>query len=65
VAAPSTLTVVFTGGSGSPQTLPIRVGEDFNNAVRNIFLYGGFWFVSTAGVETFVPATQITSITAQ
>jgi hypothetical protein len=65
VAAPSTLIIVFTGGSGSPQTLQIRAGEDFNNAVHNIFLEGGFWFVSSTGIETFVPWNAITGITAQ
>ena len=63
--AATTLTIVFTSGTGSPATIPIRAGTDFNNAVHNMFLYGGFWFVNPTGVQAFVPWGQITSITAQ
>ena len=55
MAAPSTLTITYSGGS------PI----DFTLAVRNIFLNGGFWYVSATGVQNFVPWNQITSVTAQ
>jgi len=69
MAAPSTLTITFTGGSGSPQTIPIAKPDgvtpmDFTLAVRNLYSSNGFWF-SNAGVQTFVPASSITSITAQ
>lgn len=64
MAAPTTLIISFSG-TGSPQTLQIRAGTDYNNAVHNIFLYGGFWFTSSSGVLTFVLWSQITSITAQ
>jgi hypothetical protein len=62
--APTTLIVTFSA-TGSPQTLQIRPGTDYNNAVHNMFLYGGFWFVSSTGVQTFVPWNAISSITAQ
>lgn len=65
MAAPTTLTVTFTGGSGSPATLTIRAGEDQYASVRNIFLAGGFWTVLSTGVNQFVPWGLITSITAQ
>jgi hypothetical protein len=79
MAAPSTLTVTFTGGASSPQTIPIPTQSagsvagvanpvtpmDFTLAVKNIFLNGGFWYVSATGVNTFVPASQITSVSAQ
>jgi hypothetical protein len=78
MAAPSTLVITYSGGSGSPQTVPIpnssagsvagvaqpTVPQDFTLAVRNLFLNGGVWVV-IAGVNTFVPWNQITSITAQ
>jgi hypothetical protein len=65
MAAPTTLVITYTGGANSPQTISIRAGTDQNNAVHNIFLYGGFWYASPAGVQIFVPWGQITSITAQ
>ena len=70
MAAPSTLAVTFTGGSGSPASIPIPKPDgtnpqDFALAVRNIFLNGGFWFANSSGVQAFVPWGQITSITAQ
>ena len=70
MSAPSTLTVTFTGGSGSPQTVQIPKPDgtnpqDFTLATRNIFLNGGFWFVSSTGVQSFVPWNQITLVTAQ
>jgi len=63
----STVTIpipVPTAGSvaGVSQT---AVPQDFTIAVRNIFLNGGFWFVSATGVNTFVAWGQITLITAQ
>ena len=78
MANPTTLTITYTGGSGSPQSIPIptasagsvagvaqpTVPQDFTLAVRNLFLNGGVWVV-IAGVNTFVPWNQITSITAQ
>ena len=70
MAAPSTLTITYTGGSGSPQTVTIPKPDGTNPqeptlAVRNIFLNGGFWFVSATGVQSFVPWSQISSITTQ
>jgi hypothetical protein len=65
MASPTPTQLTISYGTSSQQTLPIRAGEDFNNAVRNIFLYGGFWFVSSTGIETFVPRNAITGITAQ
>jgi hypothetical protein len=78
MSAPTTLTITFSGGSGSPQTVPIPnssagsvggvaqpvVPLDFTLAVKNIFQNGGVWVV-IAGVNTFVPWGQVTSITAQ
>lgn len=78
MSVPTSLTVTFTGGSGSPQTIPIPtqsagsvagvanpvVPMDFTLAVKNLFLQGGFWVV-LAGINTFIPWAQITSITAQ
>jgi hypothetical protein len=69
MAAPTTLTVTYTGGSGSPQTiaLPKPDGtnpQEFTLAVRNAFLNGGFWVV-IAGVNSFIPWGQVTSISAQ
>jgi hypothetical protein len=78
LAAPSTLTITYTGGSGSPQTIPIptpiagsvggvaqtTVPLDFTLAVKNIFQNGGVWVV-LAGVNTFIPWNSITSVTAQ
>lgn len=79
MAQPATLTISYTGGSGSPQTIPIptpiagSVGgvaqtvmpADFTLAVRSIYQNGGFWYLSATGVNTFVPWGSITSITAQ
>jgi hypothetical protein len=69
MAAPTTLTITFTGGSGSPQTYvvpkPNGTPLDFTQATRNLQIAGGFWFVSSSGVNTFVPWSQIASITAQ
>jgi hypothetical protein len=69
VVTPTTLTITYTGGSGSPQTYSIPkvsgVAIDFTQAVKNLLIAGGFWFVSATGVNTFVPYAQITSITAQ
>ena len=70
MAIPSTLTVTFSGGTGSPVTIPIPtpsagVPLDFTLAVRNIFQNGGFWFANSTGVQAFVPWGEITSITAQ
>ncbi len=70
MAAPSTLTVSFTGGSGSPATIQIPKPDgsnpqDYTLAVRNIYLNNGFWMVLTSGVNQFVPASAISSITAQ
>lgn len=69
MAAPTTLTITYTGGSGSPQTVAIPKPDgtnpqEFTQAVRNIYLNNGFWVV-LAGVNTFIPASAITSITAQ
>jgi hypothetical protein len=78
MAAPTNLTISFTGGSGSPQTIPIPnasagsvggvaqpvVPQDFTAVVNRIYANGGVWVV-IAGVNTFVPWGQITSITAQ
>jgi hypothetical protein len=68
--APSTLTITYTNGSGSPQTYTLPqpapgTSLDYSLAVRNIMNSGGFWYVSGAGVQTFVPWSQITSISAQ
>jgi len=74
---PTSLTITFTG-SGSPQTIPIPnasagsvggvaqpvVPQDFTAVVNRIYANGGVWVV-IAGTNTFVPWTQITSITAQ
>lgn len=70
MAAPSTLTVTFTGGSGSPATVQIPKPDgtnpqEFTLAVRNIFLNGGFWIILATGANQFVPWGVITSITAQ
>lgn len=69
MAAPTTLTVTYSGGSGSPQTVTLPKPDnvnpiDFTMYVRNAFLAGGFWF-SINGVNTFVPFGEVTSITAQ
>ena len=78
MSVPTTLTITYTGGANSPQTIPIPVQSagavagvanpvmpmDFTLAVKNIFLQGGFWVVN-AGVNTFIPWGQITTITAQ
>jgi hypothetical protein len=68
MAAPTTLTITFIGGSGSPATyaIPKVSGTpiDFTQAVRNLLIAGGFWFVSATGVSSFVPFGQITPITA-
>jgi hypothetical protein len=72
MAASTTLIVTFNGTyvNGLPTatstvTLPIRASSDFNNAVHNLFLYGGFWYVNASGVEQFVPWNVIVGITAQ
>jgi hypothetical protein len=72
MAAPTTLVVTFntTYVNGLPTatttaTLPIRASSDYNNAVHNLFLYGGFWFFNSSGVEQFVPWSVIVGITAQ
>jgi len=70
MAAPTTITVTFTGGTGSPLTinLPKPDGtnpQDFTQAVRNMYLAGGFWFSNSSGVQQFVPWGEITEITAQ
>jgi len=70
MAAPSTLTITYSGGSGSPQTVTLPKPDntnpqDYTLAVRNIFLNGGFWYTSSTGVANFVPWGEITSITAQ
>jgi len=65
VAAPTNLVITFTNPTGSPQTVQIRAGTDFYSAVHNVFLNGGFWFLSSTGVQTFCPWGQITGITAQ
>lgn len=69
MSAPSTLTITYTGGSGSPQTINLPKPDnsnpvDFTLQVRNIFKNGGVWLV-VGGVNLFVPWGQITSITAQ
>jgi hypothetical protein len=78
MAQPTTLTITYTGGSGSPQTVPIPtssagsvagvaqpvVPQYFTAVVNRIFANGGVWVV-IAGVNTFIPWGQITSITAQ
>jgi hypothetical protein len=70
MAAPTSLTITYSGGSGSPQSVTLAKPDgttpmDFTLATRNIFLAGGFWYASATGVNTFVPWGQITSITAQ
>jgi secreted protein with Ig-like and vWFA domain len=70
MAAPTTLTITFAGGSGSPQTITLPkpstgVPMDYTLFVRNAFLSGGFWYVSSGGANTFVPWGQVTAITAQ
>jgi hypothetical protein len=73
MAAPTTLVVTYisTLPSTTSQvtvTIPKPDGtnpQDFTQNVRNIFLNGGFWFVSAAGVQTFVPWSMISLITAQ
>ena len=65
MAAPTTVTITYTGSANSPQTLQIRPGTDYNNTIHNIYLSGGFWYTSPTGVLSFVPWGQITSITAQ
>jgi hypothetical protein len=78
MSQPTTLTISYSGGSGSPQTIPIPVPTagsvggvaqtsvpmDYTAFVKSIFAAGGFWFLN-AGVETFVQWGEITSITAQ
>lgn len=78
MANPTTLTITYTGGSGSPQTIPIPnasggsvagvaqtvVPQDFTQVVRMIFLNGGVWVVIN-GVNSFIPWNAITLITAQ
>jgi hypothetical protein len=61
---PTTVVITFSG-TGSPQTVNIPAGIDFRQTLKNIFLAGGFWFLSSTGVETFCPASQITSAIAQ
>jgi hypothetical protein len=62
MSAPTTLTISY--GASSTQALAIPTGITYDQAVKNIYLAGGFWFTSTAGVLTFVPWGEITSITA-
>jgi hypothetical protein len=64
MATPPT-TLVISYGTSSTATLSIPAGIDFTQATRNLATGGGFWFVSAAGVQTFIPWSQITQITAQ
>jgi hypothetical protein len=60
---PTTLSI--TWGTGPTTTsVPIPAGIDYSQATRNIFLGGGFW-TTIAGVLTFIPASEISEITAQ
>jgi hypothetical protein len=63
MAAPSTLTVSY--GTSSTQSVAIPSGIDWTQAARNIFLGGGFSFTDATGLLTFIPASQITKVTAQ
>ncbi len=65
MAAPTTLTITFSGGTGSPITYTIPAGIDFRQALKNIYLAGGLWFVNSAGVEQYIPASEISTATAQ
>jgi secreted protein with Ig-like and vWFA domain len=70
MAAPTQIVITYTGGSGSPQTITLPkpstgVPMDYTLFVRNAFSAGGFWYVSSGGVNTFVPWNQVTAITAQ
>jgi hypothetical protein len=62
---PTTITISFTGGSDSPQTLKIKSGNDYTAEVRQICIYGGFWYTAANGDPTFVPWSQITSVYAR
>jgi hypothetical protein len=63
LTSPPTVTNGVTATSTA--TLPIPSGIDYSQAVKNIFLAGGFWYTSQDPAMTFVPWSQITSISAQ
>jgi hypothetical protein len=65
MAAPTTIIVTFTGGTGSPATITITLGVDYTQFVHNAFLNGGIWFTNPLGALSFIPFSQITLITAQ
>jgi hypothetical protein len=68
MAAPTTLTISY--GTASTATVPIPqpatgVPLEASQACRNIMLSGGVFFTDATGVQTFIPASAITKITAQ
>jgi hypothetical protein len=69
MASPSTLTINYA--SSSTATVPIISGaggggaSDYAQMVQNIVKGGGVWTTSSAGVLTWIPLGEITSITAQ
>lgn len=67
MATPTTLTINYGSSLTATITLPTSDGstpQDYHQAVKNLYLGGGFWTV-IGGVNTFVPWSAITSITAQ
>lgn len=64
--AGQTITITFVStlpSTTSQVTVNVPLGIDWTQHVRNIFHAGGFNFVSTAGVNTFIPAAQILNAT--
>ena len=73
MSAPTTLTVTYISALPSTtSTITVQIPKpdntnplDFTVTMRNISLNGGLWFVNASGVEQFIPASQIFSVTAQ
>lgn len=68
MAAPTTLTISY--GTSSTATVPIPtpasgVPLEASQAMRNIALAGGAFFTDNTGIQTFIPISAITKITAQ
>ncbi|MFZ0520331.1 MAG: hypothetical protein WAL95_04875 [Candidatus Acidiferrales bacterium] len=68
MAASTTLSISW-GSGPTTTTIPIPANVDYSQATRNIFIAGGFWYTPASGpsqgVLSFVPVSQITSVTAQ
>jgi len=64
--AAGTITITYISSlpsTTSQVTISLPAGIDWTQHLRNIFHAGGFNFVSAAGANTFIPASQILNVT--